>query len=69
MAKRVSEIVIERKDLCWTVWADPQFDEEIKRVAGVSNAFRLTQVGSLTVFTDPRYDQDDLERELIELCR
>lgn len=70
MAKRLKEIELDRRNPHeWAVFVDPAYDKDIASVQGVLNYKRLATQG-IAVFTpDPRYDWDDLAREIIELCR
>lgn len=67
MAKKLKEIVIDRTEKTWYVYVDPEYDEAIRNVKGVASIGRATYCLYVTI--DPRYDADDLEREIIELCR
>lgn len=70
MAKRMTEIFIEHVPGGWYVYVDEKYDAEIAKVPGIRAAVRNPSLpGVLVVLQDPRYDIDELEREVKELCR
>ena len=72
MAKRLTEIVIERQENqknAWYVYADQPYDDVIRKVEGVIKILRHPGEAHVVVYIDPRYDADELDREIVELCR
>ncbi len=70
MAKRLTEIFIEHVPGGWYVYVDQNYDAQIAKLAGVRGSFRTENLpGVLVVLQDPRYDVEELEQQVRELCR
>ena len=70
MARKLKPLHIDR-DLghTWLVYVDAKYDAQIATIEGIADAFRDDRGGILYVKIDPRFDPDDVEREITELCR
>ena len=69
MAKKLIEVYVMRTDPYWWVYAEPRFVADIIKIGGVMQANWDEPMKVIVVRVDPRYDHDELEREIVELCR
>jgi hypothetical protein len=67
MAKQARPFVIERVYGWLEVYADIN-DDELAGIEGVQCIERSVS-GCVSVFIDPRYDIDDVQHEIEELCK
>lgn len=68
MAQKILNVIVERHDDFWRVWADPVYVQGIADIEGVTGLNYNQTMKHFTLVPDPRYDKDSLEHEIVELC-